>query len=185
MIVKADKIYYLLLLLGVSVFEVSCGPRYVAPSGKSMDLTSDSGVFWIIPGNELLDGGRTMGPQENLIYLLIVCPHLKVVEHGTGSTHGVRVNSYYSFWKSAGGEVSISLDWNKRTDKVIIGKEQFNRKVGNVFVVVRQPTGNIMTRQLSGLGSNADASAALTFIKNQIANDAVIANVRIPARVDQ
>jgi len=66
-----------------------------------------------------------MGPPENLLYLLVICPGLSADSRGTATDYGQRSNAYSSEWTTSKGEVSVTVKWDKRADKVIIGKQQF------------------------------------------------------------
>jgi hypothetical protein len=171
----------LLLLLGALCgCNIGNSEKFVAPSAKSFGITPHNGYFWIIPGNALLDGGRTMGPPENLLYLLVICPGLSADSRGTATDYGQRSNAYSSEWTTSKGEVSVTVKWDKRADKVIIGEQQFNRNTGSVFVVIRQPDGKLVSTQLPSPGPDADGKTALNFIQKHMTNDALIASVRLP-----
>jgi hypothetical protein len=172
----------LLLLIGaLCSCDVGSSEKFIAPSSKSVELASHNGMFWTVPGNAVLNG-QTMGPQENLLYLLVVCPGLAASGRGTATDYQQRFNAYISRWETQKGEVSVMVSWDKRADKVSIGKKQFKRKAGNTFVVVRQSSGNLVVTQLPSPGPDADAKTALNFIQKHMTNDALIASVRLPER---
>ena len=172
----------LLLLLGaLSGCDIGSRVKFVAPSAKSVELASHNGMFCTVPGNAVLDD-QTMGPQENLLYLLVVCPELAASGRGTGTDSQQRVNSYISFWETQEGKVSVTVSWDKRADTVSIGQQKFKREAGSAFVVVRQPSGNLVATQLPSPGPDADAKTALSFIQKHMTNDALVASVRLPER---
>jgi hypothetical protein len=74
----------------------------------------------------------------------------------------------------------VTVSWDKLTDKVSIGKQTFKREAGSTFVVVRQSSGNVVAIQLPSPGPDADTKTALSFIQEHMANDALIASVRLP-----
>ena len=172
----------LLLLCSLSACDIGGGGKFVAPSARGMDLASHNGNLTIVPGNALSDDGRTMGPQQNLLYLLVVCPEMSASKHGTGTTFGRSVNTYSSFWETAKGKVSVPVDWNKVTDIVTIDRRKFRRETGNVFVIVRQPSGAITTRQLPSPSEEANEPRILRYIQQQLTNDALVASIRLPQR---
>ena len=133
-------------------------------------------------GNTLLNNGREIGPQENLLYLLVVWPELAATGHGTGTDYGRGYNSYISRWETAKGDVSVTVTWDKRTDKVSIGGQQFDRGLGSTFVIVRQPEGMLKVTQLPSPGPDSESQAALDFIQKRMINDATVRSVRLPTR---
>ena len=172
----------LLLFLGaLSGCDIGIGVKFVAPSAELVGLASHNGMFWTVPGNAMLDD-QTLGPQENLLYLLIVCPELAASGRGTGADYQPRVNSYISFWETKEEKVSVTVSWDKRADTVRIDQQKFKREAGSDFVVVRQPSGNLVATQLPSPGSNANPKTALSFIQKQMTNDALVASVRLAER---
>jgi hypothetical protein len=170
---------------GLLLVALLCGcgrQKFIAPSAGGVGLASHNGFFWIVPGNALLNNGTTMGPKENLLYVLIVCPGLAAGERGNGTAFGQRYNTYRSFWGTCTGEVSVAVTWDKRADRVTIGKQQFSRDVGNTFVVIRQGTGSLRITQLPSAGPDADANAAFKHIQQHMTNDPLIATVELAKR---
>jgi hypothetical protein len=155
--------------------------KFVAPSSGSVELASHNGFLWTVPGNAVLDDG-TMGPQQNLLYILVVCPDMAANGKGTQTKYGARVNTYISHWETLAGRVAVSVAWNRRDDKVTIGTNTFARAKGNVFVVKREPTGALVSFQFPAIGRNVSPDKALDFIQHQMSNDAVVAAVRLPQR---
>ena len=107
---------------------------------------------------------------------------MSAAEHGTGSTYRARVNTYFSFWKTPTGKVTVAVDWDKRADKVHIGQQEFNRGAGDVFVIIRQPDGRVVSTQLPSAGPDADPKTALEFIQKHMTNDSLVASIRLPKR---
>jgi hypothetical protein len=161
--------------------DIASSEKFDAPSAKSVELASYNGMFWTVPGNAVLNG-QTMGPQENLLYLLVICPGLAATGRGTATDYQQKFNAYISRWETQKGEVSVTVRWNKRADTVNIDKQQFKREAGSAFVVVRQPSGNLDAAQLPSPGPDANAKTALNFIQKHMTNDALIASVRLPER---
>ena len=169
----------LLLFLGaLSGCNIGSCEKFVASNAKSVELASPNGMFWTVSGNAVLNG-QTMGPEENLLYLLVVCPGLAASGRGTATVYQRRSNAYISTWETQRGEVSVTVSWDKRADKVTIGKQQFNRAAGSAFVVIRQPDGKLVATQLPSPGPDVDPRTALNFIRKHMTNDALIASVRL------
>ncbi len=177
-IVIPRKSVPLFLLGALPGCDIASGVKYVAPSAMSVGLESHNGRFLTVPGNAVLNG-QTMGPQENLLYVLVVCPGLAASGHGTGTDHQPGVNAYTSFWETPNGEVSVTVKWDKRADTVSIGEHRYQREAGSAFVIVWQPNGVLDVTQLPSPGPDADAKTALGFIQKRMTNDALIAGVRL------
>jgi hypothetical protein len=147
----------------------------------SMEVTPHNGCLWTVPGCALLDD-QTMGPQQNLLHVLVVCPGLAARSRGTETSYGARVHRYVSDWHTSDGVVSVAVDWDKRTDRVTIAGRGFVRNVGNVFVVRREPSSRLVSFQLPSLGPNAGPEETLRHIQHHLSNDTVIAAVQLPER---
>jgi hypothetical protein len=169
-------------ILAVALIFSGCGrPKFIAPSSGSVELASHNGFLWTIPGSPLLDDG-TMGAQQNLLYVLVVCPDMAASEKGTETRHGGRINSYASRWTSSRGPVSICLDWDKHTDTVTVGARTFGRSTGSVFVVRREPTGALSSIQLPSPSTDLGTGEALRYIQQHMSTDTVITEIRLPQR---
>ena len=110
---------------------------------------------------------------------LVVCPELKSSSYGTSTEFGRPINSYSSVWGTSKGEVSVTVHWDKRADKVRIEKQEFDRKIGNVFVVIRNADGRLVSTQLPSPGTDIDRKAALQFIQRHMTNDSMIAKLHL------
>jgi len=182
-LVKGPTIAALLVLLGaLCSCDIGTGEKFIVTSATGCDLGSHNGTLCIVPGNSLVGHGRTMGPPENLLYLLIVCPGIAASAHGQSTEYGHPVNVYSSAWATDKGTVSVRVRWNKRSDKVLIGNLELNRGAGNMFVVERQPTAKLVVTQLANAGPNLGAEAAVAFIRQHMTNDALVASIRLPTR---
>ena len=181
----AKRLHLCLGLLLLAVFsgcDTGSSEKFIAPGDKGFGLASHNGSLLIVPGSPLLDNGRTMGPQENLLYLLVVCPGLAANASGNLTDFGQRSNTYIWQWETSKGQVSVRASWDKRKDEVSIGKQQFDRNAGSTFVIIRQSDGKLMVTQLPSPGPDADAKIALSFIQKHMTNDAEIASVRLAER---
>ena len=169
-------------VLAVALIISGCSrPKFVAPSGGSVELATHNGFLWIIPGNPVLEDGTT-GAQQNLLYLLVVCPDLAASEKGTESQHGGGINSYVSRWGTSAGPVAVAVDWDKRTDTVTVGGRTFGRSTGSVFVVMRDRAGILSPTQLPSPTADVGYDEALRYIQRQMSNNTIITAIRLPQR---
>ncbi len=178
---KFQPLSLLLLLCSLTACDIGRSAKFIAPSNRLVELASHNGFLWTVPGNAVLDGGRSMGPQQNLLYLLVVCPDIGADKKGSGTTFGT-VNRYESHWGTRNGKVSVAVVWNRSTDTVTVGQQKFERGAGGVFVIIRRQDGTITTRQLPSPAEDADEKRILRFIQQRLTNDALVASIRLTER---
>src|SRR2546423_1614278 len=106
-IYKAGKTCVWLFLIAVGCSKGS--EKFFSNRDTSVELASHNGFLQTVPGNAILEDGRTMGPQENLLYLLVICPYLAAESRGTGTDYGKRFNSYISLWDTTQGHISVAV----------------------------------------------------------------------------
>lgn len=164
----------------VALVVIGCGrPRFIAPSSGGVELATHNGFLWTIPGNPMLDDG-TMGAQQNLLYVLVVCPDLAASEKGTETRYGGRMNSYIARWGTPAGPVAVAVDWDKHTDTVTVGGQTYRRSTGSVFVVKRERGGTLSPTQLPSPATDIGYDATLRYIQRQMSNDSIITAIRLP-----
>jgi hypothetical protein len=123
-----------------------------------------------------------MGEQQNLLYVLVVCPDFAASETGTGTRYGGRANSYVAHWGTSAGPVDVAVDWDKHTDMVTVGSQTFGRSTGSVFVVRRERSGTLSTTQLPSPSTDVRADQALRYIQERMSTDTLITAIRLPQR---
>ena len=155
------------------------GARFISSGANGVGLVAHEGQIWMIPGNPILSDG-TMGPQESLLHLLMVCPDMTgITNRGSESSFSPRHNRYALNWGTTTGTVSVAFSWDKRRDQVTVNKESYGRSTGNVFVIKREPSGRLITTQLPSVGPNVRGIEAVRYIRQQMSNDPVIARVKL------
>jgi hypothetical protein len=162
-----------LLALAIIGCDVQRG-RFVTKGGRSAAL-SQVGLVDIVEGYS----NDKDSLFQDLIYVLVICPDVKV--HGSGS--GIDMEKYvttlnYS-WDAESGKISIQVRWNRDSDIVTIGDKKFDRDKGNVFIVRRQTNGEIVGQQLPSLGTHAAFSEVLRHVQQQLTNDQFIASLKM------
>ena len=169
----------MLCVLGI----VGCGVqggRFVTTGSKSNSLSSNVGCVDIVVGYEKkTDRGEELPNEQNLLYVLIVAP--EVQEHGSSSSndYGRYVTTLNRSWSTDKGTVSISIPWNRQTDTVTIGKQDFSREKGNVFVVQLNPDGQITGKQLPSLGAHSNFTELLDYINKQLPTEELFSSLRL------
>ena len=148
--------------------------RFVTTSDRSAAL-SQVGLVNIVEGYS----NDKDAISQDLMYVLVVCPDVKV--HGSGS--GIDMQKYvttlnYS-WDAESGKISMQVQWNRDSDVVAIGDKKYARDKGNVFVVRRETNGEIVGQQLPSLGAHAGFSEVLHRVQQQLTNDQFIASLKM------
>ena len=73
----------------------------------------------------------------------------------------------------------MELSWDRRADRVSAGGATFDRQRGNVFVLVRDPSGKVTVTQAGPLDAGLDAAAALPRIQSLLPNDSPAKAVKL------
>jgi hypothetical protein len=134
-----------------------------------------------IYGRPLVDGKPTL---QNVLYLMIIFPGGRAATNHS-CTSGLRpaesssVECYYD-WATITGSAHLSLLLNTRSGAITIGSQGFERKNGNVFVVVSKSNGELTSQQCGTLGPLAKVSEVVRHIRQQLPKDKLVASVRVP-----
>jgi|LWDU01.1.fsa_nt_gi hypothetical protein len=132
----------------------------------------------VVPGSEVKNG--KMGPTENLLYILIICPDISKNGQGSGREDGYGYNIYTSSWDTKEeGEIFVNVKWSTLSDTVQIGEEKFERSEGNTFVIIREKGGKLTTTQLANPNRNASGKNAIKFIKSQMPDNKFVSDVDV------
>jgi hypothetical protein len=169
----------LLLVLTLCGCDVKTG-HFCANGEKQIGSSSHVASLAIINGCRAANG--LLGENENLLYLMIVCPTLKL---GTNESIGGGIEGdpmatplIYNEWQTTSGEARVTIEWNTRSDSVSIGQKEFNRTAGNVFFIVRKATGELVARQCGMLGPNADFSDLIQLVRRTSDGDELVRSVK-------
>ena len=173
----------ILLFLVVALGVVGCGVqrgRFVTTGATLNSLSSPVGSIDIVDGYETKTAHETgILNEQHLLYILIVAPGVQ--EHGSSSRsdYGKYVTTLSHIWNTEKGTLTVSIPWNRQTDTAMIGKQEFVREKGNVFVVRVNANGEISGQQLASLGSHIRYQDVLKYIQQQLPNDELIASVKL------
>ena len=167
-----------LLLLVVVLGVVGCGiqhGRFVTTGSTSNALLSPVGSIDIIDGYESKPAHDTGNLNEqHLLYILIVTS--AVQEHGSSShdDYAKYVTTLNHTWNTEKGTLTVSIPWNRQTDIVTIGKQEFVREKGDVFIVRVDANGEMSGQQFASLGSHIRYQDVLKYVQQQLPNDELI-----------
>jgi hypothetical protein len=169
-------------LLAIALFVAGCGGQrgqFVSSGVKSSAFSTTTGYIEIVRGNRATAFGRTEGPEQNLLYLIIICPDVQVRGSQERVSHDTYATELSHVWTTEAGNVSVRVLWDRRRDEVRIAGARFSRKKGNVFLVRRQQNGDFAGQQLAELNPTADFEDVLRLARKQNQNDKLLAELQL------
>ena len=161
---------------------IGCGVqhgRFVTTSDSSSEFSSPVGSIDIVDGYEKQPAHEADVLSDHLLFILIVTSGVQ--EHGSNSSsdYGKYVTTLSHTWNTDKGRFAVSIPWNRQTDTVTIGKQEFVREKGDVFVVRLNANGEIFGQQLPSLGGPARYQEVLKYVQHQLPDDKIIASVKL------
>jgi hypothetical protein len=174
---------YISLFLILSLGMIGCGVqggRFTTTGSESNALAPNVGCIDIITGLNKKQADETgLSDEQNLLYILIITSGIQ--EHGSSGSndYGRFVTTLNHSWNTDKGTFAVSIPWNRETDMVTIGKQEFLREKGNVFVVKLNAAGEIVSQQFASLGSHSNFQQMLDYIHQQLPNDKLISSVKL------
>jgi hypothetical protein len=170
-------------LAAIALCAATCGGaqegKYANSGNREAAVLPGVGLILIARGAALRDSA-VVGREENLLYVLAVCPGLEGGSTGGGSNVGRVTSEYWYRWSTSAGEISLAFSWNRVTDTVHIADREYDRGRGNTFVVRRDAaTGAWSAHQLSSIGPQLGPPDALRQIQSQLSDDPVISSLAI------
>lgn len=170
---------FFLIALGI----IGCGVqrgRYVTTGDSINPLLSPVGSIDIVDGYESKPAHETgMMNDQHLLYLFIITSGTQ--EHGSSSSsdYGKYITTLSHTWNTEKGILSVSTHWDRQADIVSVGKSEFNRAKGNVFVVRFSTNGEVSGQQLGNIGAHANCREVLNYVQQQLPDDAAISSVHL------
>jgi hypothetical protein len=121
------------------------------------------------------------GSDENLLYIVMICPGLKAHPPlGSSQEMVTFTSSQHCWWSTNSGKIEFSYTWNRLFDSVRIVGFNFDRAAGNAFVARREIGGQWSVQQLAHVSGAVDVSEALRQIQRQIPQDRYVAGLSLP-----
>jgi hypothetical protein len=108
--------------------------------------------------------------EQHLLYIFFITPWRITSE---------KYVTTLSHWNTEKGVLTVSIAWNRQTDTVTIGKQEFIRENGNVFIVRLNADGEVSGQQLASLGAHISYQDVLQYAHQQMPNDELISSVRL------
>jgi len=130
-------------------------------------------------------GGRAVGDEENLLYLMIICSGVKSgpVQSNGGGIEGYPMSTpmiYYE-WGTTAGTARVTIDWDTSSGVVTIGDQKFDRAKGNTFFIERKPDGKLSAKQCGILGPAATFSEVAARVRQTLPDDEVVRKAKFSA----
>jgi hypothetical protein len=171
------------ILVVIALCAAGCGGaqegKYANSSNREAAVIPHVGLVLIARG-AALRSSALVGPEVNLLYVLVVCPGLQGESAGARSNVGRFTSEYSHTWSTSAGDVSFSFSWDRVTDTVHIARGEYARARGNAFVVRRDAATALWSaQQRSNIGSQVNLSEALRQIQSQLSGDPVITSLAI------
>jgi hypothetical protein len=170
---------FLILLLGIVGCDVQRG-RFATTGSTMNPLLLPVGSIDSVDGYETKPAHETgILNEQHLLYILIITPDIQ--EHGSSSSsdYDKYITTLRHTWNTDKGTLTVSIPWNRQTDAVTIGKQEFIRDKGDVFVVRLNANGEISGQQFESLGLHIRYQDGLQYIHQQLPNDELISSVKL------
>ena len=172
---RAPLIAFLIMLAGCGVQQ----GLFSTTGTTGQPLSPYPGYIEIVSGCASRPFNRTNAPEQNLLYLLVVFPGTEAHLSGSSVDFGRYVTKLTDNWATQTGQVTITLQWDRRKDTVSVGKWTFPRGQGNVIVVRREPAGALMAQQVPSLAPHADCTDVLRHVQQRLPKDQVLASLKL------
>jgi hypothetical protein len=158
--------------------------QFITEGGRSQALAPIVGCIDIISGHASKRSNTTDIDEQNLLYVVTLCPDVQ--RHDTGNIAEASTSDYGQFvttlnhtWDTSSGEIAVAVQWDRQTDTISIGKQEFIRENGNLFIVRCKPSGERVCQQLASLGPHDGFQEVLQSIRKQSPNDQLITSLTL------
>ena len=170
------------LLFVVALAIMGCGGqrgRFYTDGVQLFGLGPVIGCIGIVRGYSAKTLNTADTGEENLLYLVIVCPDVQRNDAGNVSDegeddYGTYVTTITQSWNTSAGLNAVTVRWNRQADTVSIGKQEFIREKGNLFIMRCKAGGETGCQQLANLGPHVGVQGVLESIRKQLPNDKII-----------
>lgn len=168
-----------LLLFGVTGCDIQRG-RFVTSGDRYWPFSSPGGIC-IVQGSPTTPViGGASGSDQNLLYVIFISPKWPQKD-----TSGVGFSKYVTTviqtLSTGTRDIKVLFDWNRQKDTIAVGKQEFPREKGNVFVVQLDVKGEVICRQLTSLGPDSSFQQVLEHARQQLPNDKQIRKLTLKA----
>ena len=153
--------------------------RFSTSGDRSQALSPEVGCIDIVSGHGCKPFNTTNSDEQHLLYVVIVCPGVRAQGSSSSSQYDKHDTTLNHTWNTTAGLIAIAVRWDRQADTVSIGKQEFMREHGNLFIVRCEAGGVTTCRQLTGLGSHAGCQEVLQFIRKQLPKDRLVASLTL------
>src|SRR6185369_6423962 len=170
-----------ILLIGIAMVMLSCGVQkgqFVTTSTSLNSLSVPVGSVDMVVGHARGGSARETDEDANLFYVLCLVPGvLHANSSSSDSDYGKYTTTLSHAWNTEKGMFSVSIIWDRRTDVITIGNQEFLRSNGNVLFVCLDPNGKTSTQQEGNLGPHIRYQEVVQYIQQQIPTNQQISTV--------
>ena len=147
-------------------------------------VSGDEGFSFATPGGLVVVKGalaepltgRVSGTTQNLLYVLFISTEFPRKDT-SGVVFGEFSTTLVHTLNDGTRDIQVSLEWDRKSDKISVTNLKFSRATGNVFVVRLDAKGNVVCRQLGNLGPNGPAQEALELARQKLPNDGLVSKL--------
>jgi hypothetical protein len=145
--------------------------RFVTFGDRYLAFSSSGGGINIVEGCPSKPDNLVRDSNQDLLYLIFVSAD-SPLRHSAGNfVMGPYVTSINHTWNGGTNDLTVSCAWNRQKDTIAVGKQEFSRQKGNVFVVQLDAKRKVFCRQLASLGPHSSFQQVLEHARQQLPND--------------
>jgi hypothetical protein len=172
----------LLLLSLIFLNGAGCGMqrgRYVVMGTTYRAFSGQVGGIDVIDGVGATPLNTADTDYGDLLYIIIIGPRIGLHGSSIGSNDGIYVSTFDYSWDADTESLSASIQWDRQTDKIVVGKKVFDRQKGNMLVIQFDNNGKSVARQFTGLIPHANFQQVLKRACEQLPNDDLIQSAKL------
>jgi hypothetical protein len=170
-------------LTAIALCAAGCGGaqegKYANSGNREVAVLPGVGSILIARGAALRDSA-IVGPEENLLYVLVVCPGLEGGSTGGRSNVGRFTSEYWRRWSTSAGEISLALAGTASRIQctLLAGSMIAGMAMLSWFAVMQRQAPGLHIR-CRGIGPQLTPADALRQIQSQLSDDPVISSLGI------
>jgi hypothetical protein len=173
----------ILIICTIALAMTGCGQqrgRFTTTGSQYGALLPAIACIEIVDGEEVEPSQNSIVGLQHLLYVVIVYPGAKqkTSEKASGN-FDTYVTTLEHSWVTEDGLIKATIKWDRQADTVAIGKQRFNRKDGDVFILRMGANKEFIGQQLGRLGPRADFKEVLRYVREQQPEDKPISLLKL------
>lgn len=122
--------------------------KYAVSSTEVKRLESQPGYAVAYRGSHLDREGGPMGDQQTLLTVALLSPKVGMEQFNAEHTHGETVSVSVLRWRTI-DEQFVRVEWNRSTDVLSVGNQQFDRSKGSFMLIIPSPEDGLVCLQVA------------------------------------